>query len=340
MDTCRNPLQVLTSKYEICVIGAENTGKSTLIYTYVHSTPPPPPQSSHHRQIENENLYQKHIYNPQTHAVHSFSIFDSNFGRDEMFTARERLPVMNAHCIMLVYAIDDYDSFAVMEDLHAGVMSVRRDQAGEEPACVVVATKSDLDASARCVSECEGRELAARLGAMSFHECSARDGGAASVSGAFEELVEFLARRSQKERESEAERSRAVPTSASGNGNGNGSSFSDEEEEEEEGANGALVGESSMMNPIVRKTSHESVKLHSSSSSATLPVQVNKNNKVDKHSRQSSQATTTATATSTTSQAKRQPPHKPFHKPPQRQNLGKLDNNHNAREIHKCCIIM
>ncbi|WLF79744.1 hypothetical protein PVL30_003508 [Lodderomyces elongisporus] len=178
-EMCQDNLKVLTSKYGICVIGYNKVGKSSLIFNYVHEKV--------EDNIDNEDVYPKRIYNDKLRQYESILLYDSNFGREDMFSGSQRRPIENATTLAFVYSVTDIDSFNAVEEYYNGVrLFLKSDQF---PPFVIIGTKSDLVDERRVYSH-DGQTLADKLGALAFHECSAMKNE--HVQDCFQELVNHI----------------------------------------------------------------------------------------------------------------------------------------------------
>lgn len=174
MSLLLDSLHALTKNYDMCVIGSSSVGKSTLILHYVY----------HHFDeslYDLDAVYTKRIITPDTNGkFREITIFESDFHIDMYTLTRER-HVLNANTIVLVYAIDDYQSFTALEDYYERINQLR-----PLIPISVIASKLDLDTN-REVSYYEGAEFAKRIGAVSFNECTRAN--VMGVNQAFESIA-------------------------------------------------------------------------------------------------------------------------------------------------------
>ncbi|CAD1810968.1 Ras family protein [Candida parapsilosis] len=160
MEVCHDDLQVITKKYDVCILGASNVGKSSMIYRFIHD--------QFMENIEEEDLYTKKYINGQGDCD-ILTIYDSDFTND-MYMKSMQLTILNASCLIFAYAIDDSNSFLSIEDYYHHINMFRT----QMPPIFIVGCKSDLEGERQVHYE-EGGELATKLRAISFHECSAKE---------------------------------------------------------------------------------------------------------------------------------------------------------------------
>ena len=89
----------------------------------------------------------------------------------ERFRAMVRLHSRGAKGVILVYSVDDRESFTGITEFHQSLMA---DAQNHPPFCVLVANKVDL-VDSRLVTKKEGKKLATTL-QMPYLECSAKTG--------------------------------------------------------------------------------------------------------------------------------------------------------------------
>ncbi|KAG2735347.1 hypothetical protein G9P44_001561 [Scheffersomyces stipitis] len=176
-------LKVLSNKYDICVLGEENCGKSSLILHYLHN-----------KFIEGldssiEDLYTKPV--SLGGIYHEITILDTTSLSDSYSTSR-RTQILNTSTILFIYAINNHESFTAIEDTIERIQHIRP----QLPPMVIVATKCDLEGQ-RQVSYEEGQEFAERAGAIAFVECSSLLG--IGISEAFQPLVKYVVDRKIEE---------------------------------------------------------------------------------------------------------------------------------------------
>ncbi|KAI5950492.1 hypothetical protein KGF57_004307 [Candida theae] len=160
IEVCHDDLQVITKKYDACVLGSSNVGKSSMIYRFIHN--------QFIENIEDQDLYTKNYINKRGNCD-VLTIYDSDFS-NEMYAKSTQLSIINASCLIFAYAIDDLTSFNSLEDYFHHIKLIRN----EMPPFFIVGCKSDLEMQ-RQVSYKEGLELANTLESMAFGECSAKE---------------------------------------------------------------------------------------------------------------------------------------------------------------------
>ncbi|KAI5959963.1 hypothetical protein CANMA_004063 [Candida margitis] len=175
MELCRDDLQVITKKYDACVLGSSNVGKSSMIYRFIYD--------QFIGNIEEQDLYTKKCTNNRG-DYDVLTIYDSDFTND-MYTKSMQLSVINASCLVFAYAIDDSNSFIAIEDYYHHINSFRKVM----PPCFVVGCKSDLETQ-RHVSFEEGGDLATKLNCRSFRECSAKEN--IGVAEVFQDVIDVI----------------------------------------------------------------------------------------------------------------------------------------------------
>lgn len=169
----KDSLLALQKYFDICVVGELDLGKSLLVFRYVQGL-----------YVEGfdptvEELYTKVIRSGTSH--NEVSILDTTSLQDHYATSRKR-QVLNTGSMLFVYAINDRESFEVLEDIYYRLRNIRADF----PPLVVAGLKLDREDERQILYE-EGQALATRLGAISFLEASSKDN--IGVSAVFEPLV-------------------------------------------------------------------------------------------------------------------------------------------------------
>ncbi|KAK6459224.1 GTP-binding protein of the ras family [Scheffersomyces xylosifermentans] len=176
MSRWNDSLRVLQDQFDICVLGEEHSGKSSLILHYLHN-----------KYIEGldasiEDLYTKPIREGSEYF--EITILDTTSLLDNYSNTR-KTQIRNTATILFVYAINNHESFAALEDNFDRISSVRE----EMPPIVLVGTKCDMEEQ-RQVSFDEGYEMAQRLNAISFSECSSKM--SIGITEVFQPLVNYL----------------------------------------------------------------------------------------------------------------------------------------------------
>lgn len=173
-----NSLKALQNPYDICVLGDEESGKSSLILRYLHN-------KFIDLDSSIEDLYTKTIRNELSY--NQYTILDASSAVDYNSNAK-RNQIKNARTLMLVYAIDSYDLFTGAQDIYERAAHILGGKINLP--IVMVGTKSDMR-DQREVSFHEARGYAQSIGALKIVECSSKDGIAIDV--AFEPLIDFVA---------------------------------------------------------------------------------------------------------------------------------------------------
>lgn len=172
----KDSLLALQKGFDICVVGELDLGKSLLVFRYVQGL-----------YVEGfdptiEELYTKIIRSGTSH--NEISILDTTSLQDHYATSRKR-QILNTGSLLFVYAINDRESFEVLEDIYHRLRNIRADL----PPLVVAGLKLELDEERQVLYE-EGQALAAQLGAISFTEASAKNN--IGVPAVFEPLVTHI----------------------------------------------------------------------------------------------------------------------------------------------------
>lgn len=160
MSHLKDSLGALNNEYDICILGSENIGKSSLVLHYIYNKFIDEIDSSV------EDLYTKVIRNGTFY--NEVTILDTNSRQDNYNTSRKK-QLNNTSGIIFAYSIAQEESLYVVEDLFDRILELR----GEMPPIVLVGLQNDLEED-RKVSFEQGQDLADRLHALSFIECSAK----------------------------------------------------------------------------------------------------------------------------------------------------------------------
>lgn len=177
-------LQSLSNNFDICILGEDGSGKSSLVYYYVHGRLPDDIDPSF------ENMYTKIIRFESSYA--EVSIFDTSSSNDFLSSRKQQLA--NAESIMLTYAIDNRSSFELLHDIYERLESLL----AEKVPISLVGLKCDHD-SERLVPMEDALEFAQAIGAVSHCECSAVN--AIGIDEAFLTLVDIAIRNRRKSRD-------------------------------------------------------------------------------------------------------------------------------------------
>ncbi|CAH2351390.1 ras-related protein Rsr1p [[Candida] railenensis] len=173
MSYWRDGLHSLSNKYDICILGEDDSGKTSLVYSFVYEKFPDPFEATY------ENLYAKNVGYISEEEITEVTILDTSSVND--WSSHRNLQLQNAGSILLAYAINSRDSFEAMVDMYERISSL-------DIPISVVGLKSDLDIY-RQVSTSEGFEFAASMDAIHFCECSSMVG---TAKDAFKPLVQHL----------------------------------------------------------------------------------------------------------------------------------------------------
>lgn len=175
MVLVRDGIQTLTKPYDICLLGSDGVGKSTLIVHYVYDSFIPDIQDV-------DALYTKRVITPDTSGNYQeITIFETDYHNDLYSDSRKR-QIFNANTLILVYSIDNLRSFLDLEDYYSNIVQLRGPY--NIPPICLIGTKFDLESINREVSYSEATIFAKKINAVSFHECSAKE--AFAVKDSFE----------------------------------------------------------------------------------------------------------------------------------------------------------
>lgn len=162
MTNFKDSLFALSDEFAICVFGDNQVGKTSLICRYVHhqfiTDLEPSVEELYIKGIQKGNIYEE------------ISILDTTEHHDFYSSSRKKL-IANSGAFIFVYAINDRSSFELIEDLYERIRSLRQDL----PPIALAGLKADLE-DERQVDTDEGEELARRINAVNFKECSAKTG--------------------------------------------------------------------------------------------------------------------------------------------------------------------
>ncbi|EGW31617.1 uncharacterized protein SPAPADRAFT_67657 [Spathaspora passalidarum NRRL Y-27907] len=179
MSILQDSSQLLTQKYDICVLGQDHSGKSALILHYLY-----------HTYIEDadtsmEQIYTKSIRHKNRH--YDITILDSHYAGD-MYSNSQKMQIMNTSTVVLVYSTENLDSFLSVQDCVSLLATLTTDL----PAIAVIGTTVDNEFG-RQVSYEDGQNFANSVQAISFHECSIVSGQ--GIQEAFETVVDKVVRK-------------------------------------------------------------------------------------------------------------------------------------------------
>ncbi|RCK64507.1 GTP-binding protein Di-Ras2 [Candida viswanathii] len=178
----RDGLQALTKSYDICLVGSDGVGKSTLIVHYVYDKYVP--------DLEDiDALYTKRVSTRDVRDnSQEISIFESDYNKDMYSDGQER-HILNANTLVLVYSIASLRSFIELEDYYSGIVQLRGPY--DIPPIALIGTKFDLESDSREVQYHEAFDFAKKINAVAFHECSAKESFA--IKDAFEKIGDLAA---------------------------------------------------------------------------------------------------------------------------------------------------
>ncbi|RCK58119.1 GTP-binding protein Di-Ras2 [Candida viswanathii] len=179
----RDGIQALTKSYDICVVGSDGVGKSTLIVHYVYDKYVP--------DLEDiDALYTKRVsIRDVRDSSQEISIFESDYNKDMYSDGQER-HILNANTLVLVYSIASLRSFIELEDYYSGIVQLRGPY--DIPPIALIGTKFDLESDSREVQYHEAFDFAKKINAVAFHECSAKE--SFGIKDAFEKIGDLAAK--------------------------------------------------------------------------------------------------------------------------------------------------
>ncbi|KAI5952836.1 hypothetical protein KGF54_003703 [Candida jiufengensis] len=183
MENYRDNLHVLTTKYDVCVIGASDVGKTSLINRYMYG------KFDENEKLENEEIYIKKQYDQNQNQIKQFIIYDSDFHED-MYLNSKKISILNASSLMLLYSINNLESFMMVEEFLNFIKTIYSSSDEEDtiPPFILVGSKSDLE-NERIIEYEQGEEMCKRLGGLKYFECSSKLN--VGVNECFEELLEL-----------------------------------------------------------------------------------------------------------------------------------------------------
>jgi GTPase SAR1 family protein len=173
-------LHSLNNKYDICLLGEDGIGKSSLTYYYVHGSIPE--QFDPHY----ENLYTKIITDGSSHT--KASILDTSHANEYLSHRAQQLE--NARLFVLAFAIDNGDSFRAAQDISERIRQY-------DAPVAVFGLKSDRH-SYRQILEEDAAAFAASINAVGYYECNTVSGE--GIDAAFQPLVDILRLRPESPR--------------------------------------------------------------------------------------------------------------------------------------------
>lgn len=176
MGPLKDSYDTVNGEYDICVLGAEGSGKSAFIMQFIYN------RFFGDTDSKLEDLYTKVVRTEGSY--HEITILDTNSQQDIYASSRKK-QLMNNQVMMFAYSIADDSSFYAIQDLYERISEFR----GSMPPIMVVALKSDLE-DERKVSYEEGKSFAESINAIGFLECSAAL--AVNVEEAFKPLVDLI----------------------------------------------------------------------------------------------------------------------------------------------------
>ncbi|XP_034046445.1 GTP-binding protein Rhes [Thalassophryne amazonica] len=167
--------------YRIVVLGGPKVGKTNIVQRFLGG------EFEERYEPTTEDFYRK-LFHIGEHA-YQVDVLDAAHERD--FPAKRRLTILTGDIFLLVFSVDDRQSFKEVCDLLAEIRAAKTKllklkHAAAVPA-VVCGNKADLDAQCKTVSRSEVTQI---LGEDTpFFETSAKDG--TGLEGAFRALAEL-----------------------------------------------------------------------------------------------------------------------------------------------------
>ncbi|KAK8764900.1 hypothetical protein V5799_032495 [Amblyomma americanum] len=161
-----------TNKYRLVVLGGPRVGKSAIVHRFLHD------RFLHDYSATVEEFHRGE-YDIGGGATVALDILDT--GGSFEFPAMRRLAIDSGDAFLLVYAIDDRDSFELVRKLRDDVLAARK-----APPIVVVGNKTDLE-SQRQVQSQVVEPLVCIDWEHGWVECSAKDN--TNIARVFQELL-------------------------------------------------------------------------------------------------------------------------------------------------------
>lgn len=163
----------------VAVMGAARVGKSTLIQQFLYGRVPVKYSATV------EELYRRE-YGATTRGREKLTLELLDTSGSDEFPAMRNLAMTTADAFLLVYAIDNQESFEQIRRLRADILDVRANLEKSVPPVVVVGNKADL-----FYNRAVGREVAETVATIDWEsgyiECSALD--VQNVSQVFKEVL-------------------------------------------------------------------------------------------------------------------------------------------------------
>lgn len=161
-----------TNKYRLVVLGGPRVGKSAIVHRFLHD------RFLHDYSATVEEFHRGE-YDVGGGATVALDILDT--GGSFEFPAMRRLAIDSGDAFLLVYAVDDRDSFELVRKLRDDVLSARK-----APPIVVVGNKTDLEEQ-RQVQAQVVEPLVCIDWEHGWVECSAKDNN--NIARVFQELL-------------------------------------------------------------------------------------------------------------------------------------------------------
>ncbi|KAL3196654.1 hypothetical protein MRX96_045154 [Rhipicephalus microplus] len=161
-----------TNKYRLVVLGGPRVGKSAIVHRFLHD------RFLHDYSATVEEFHRGE-YDVGGGATVALDILDT--GGSFEFPAMRRLAIDSGDAFLLVYAIDDRDSFELVRKLRDDVLAARK-----APPIVVVGNKIDLE-SHRQVQSQMVEPIVCIDWEHGWVECSAKDN--TNIARVFQELL-------------------------------------------------------------------------------------------------------------------------------------------------------
>ncbi|XP_075558247.1 uncharacterized protein LOC142590212 [Dermacentor variabilis] len=161
-----------TNKYRLVVLGGPRVGKSAIVHRFLHD------RFLHDYSATVEEFHRGE-YDVGGGATVALDILDT--GGSFEFPAMRRLAIDSGDAFLLVYAIDERDSFELVRKLRDDVLAARK-----APPIVVVGNKTDLE-SHRQVQSQMVEPIVCIDWEHGWVECSAKDN--TNIARVFQELL-------------------------------------------------------------------------------------------------------------------------------------------------------
>lgn len=186
MSLWKDLVYALNNKYDICLLGADNIGKSSFAYAFVHER-----ISDDEFDVGEEYLYTKEVM--LNSKLTEVTILDTSSSND--FLSQRTKHLKNANALMLAFAIDDLNSFYELEDMFHRIGRTK-------VPVYLVGLKADRHVDREVQLE-DIQALSKSVNAVCYHEVSTING--LGIRDAFKPYLDLLQSRGECNEQPEAE---------------------------------------------------------------------------------------------------------------------------------------